>query len=131
MIKAKLPTLNEVIAANRRNKYNGNKFKKEIEELIGWYIKQAQVVGSLSKIEEPVDILIDFYERTAKRDVYNIQSSQKFIIDALVRNGILKNDGQRYVKNVYHRVMKGDTDHAIVTMYPAEQIKLTIEGEEI
>lgn len=36
MINAKLPSLNEYINACRRNKYQGAKFKRDVEEVIGW-----------------------------------------------------------------------------------------------
>ena len=37
-IEQRLPGLNEVINANRRNKYLGAKLKRETEEIIGQYI---------------------------------------------------------------------------------------------
>lgn len=119
-ITEKLPSLNEVTAANRANKYLGAKRKKEIEELIGWYIVKAVNAGNLKPIDTACVIYIDWHERTKKRDVDNIQSAQKFILDALQKQGILKNDSRKYVKQIYHHVYDADEDSVVVRIEVAE-----------
>lgn len=115
IIKQKLPSLNEYVRACRSNKYVGARFKQEVEEAIGWYIKQAQTSGKLIPLgETPCTIYIDFYEKTKKRDVDNIQSSQKFILDALQRCGVIKKDDRRYVKQIYHTISDGKEDYVVV-----------------
>lgn len=110
VIEGKLPSLNEVIRENRSNRYAGAKLKKEIETLIGWAIKKAK----LTPITTPCVIEIEWHEATKRRDVDNIQSSQKFILDAMVKNGVLKNDSRRYVKQVYHNVIDDDKNLVVV-----------------
>ena len=87
IINEKLPSLNEVIRENRANRYAGAKLKKDIESIIGWAIKAAK----LKPIINPCVIDIEWHEATKRRDVDNIHSSVKFILDALVKNGILIN----------------------------------------
>ena len=113
-IKAKLPSLNETISSNRTNKYIGNNFKKDIQELIGWNIKQAIVMRTLKPVKKPCVIYIDWHEKTKRRDVDNVQSSQKFILDAMVENGILQNDNRRYVKQIYHEIIDDSADFVVV-----------------
>lgn len=113
-IKAKLPSLNDVIAKNRANRYMGAKFKKEIEEVIGWAIKQALTMRTLKPVEKPCYLEIDWHEATKRRDADNVQSSQKFILDAMVENGILKNDSRRYVKQIYHQIIDDNDDYVVV-----------------
>lgn len=127
LINMKLPSLNDVIKKNRENRYSGNNYKKEIEEIIGWNIKKALCSGTLTPRTEPVDIVIDYYELTRKRDVDNIQSSTKFILDALVKNGVLKNDGRKYVNQIYHRIFDIDkplNDYCYVALMPAGSVEL-------
>ena len=109
IIKEKLPSLNDVICANRANRYAGAKLKKEIETSIGWAIKAA----ALKPITNPCVINIEWHEATKRRDVDNIHSSVKFILDALVKHGILKNDSRKYVKQIYHEVID-DTENYVV-----------------
>lgn len=110
IIKEKLPSLNDVIEKNRTNRYAGANFKRDIETRIGWAIKSA----ALKPITNPCVIEVDWHEATKRRDVDNIHSSVKFILDALVKNGILKNDNRRYVKQIYHTVIDDDTDFVVV-----------------
>lgn len=113
-IKAKLPSLNDVINVNRGNRYNGNKFKQEIEELIGWEIRRALTIGTLKPISKPCEIYIWWHEATKRRDVDNIQSSQKFVLDAMVKNNALKNDSRRYVKQIHHKIVDDSSDFVVV-----------------
>lgn len=86
-INCKLPSLNDWIKANRSNKYQGAKFKQEIEEVIGWSIKQALASKTLHKPQNAVILRFYWHERTKRRDADNIASAKKFILDALVKNG--------------------------------------------
>lgn len=113
-IKAKLPSLNDVVAKNRANRYLGNKFKQDVEEVIGWAIKQALTTKTLKPVDKPCVIYIDWHEATKRRDTDNVQSSQKFVLDAMVKNGILKNDSRRYVKQIYHEIIDDKEDFVVV-----------------
>lgn len=93
VIDGSLSGLNELINANRRNKYAGAKLKKDNESIIGLYIKTQCNVKF-----ERVRISIDWYEGNKRRDFDNIASAKKYILDALVTNGVIPNDGW---KNIY------------------------------
>jgi Holliday junction resolvase RusA-like endonuclease len=106
-IPRRLPSLNDYISKNRSNAYAGAKFKKNIDEGIKYDILLSANVGYLRPIkpdEYPVTIEIYWREENAKRDVDNIKSAAKYILDALVEMHILKNDGQKYVAQVYDRI---------------------------
>lgn len=113
-IKAKLPSLNDVIRKNRANRYSANDYKQEIEELIGWEIRQALTIGTLKPVSKPCEIYIWWHEATKKRDVDNVQSSQKFVLDAMVKCGALKNDSRRYVKQIHHEIVDDKSDFVVV-----------------
>lgn len=98
VIGQKLPSLNEYVAACRSNPYVGAKFKKEIEEVIGWSIRQALTKKTLFKPNKAVIVHFEWHERTRRRDADNIASAKKFILDALVSNGVLADDSRKYVK---------------------------------
>lgn len=123
-VKRKLPSLNEVIAKNRANRYLGAKFKADIEEAIGWDIKQAVTKGTLKPIKEPCDILMEFYESTMRRDTDNIQSSQKMVLDSMTKNGVLPNDNRKWVKQIYHIIHEDKDDWVRVTIKPAGIMKV-------
>ena len=112
----KLPSLNDYTVACRSNKYVGAKFKKDIEEVIGWYIKQAVTSKSLTQPKSAVMLRFEWHERTKRRDADNIASAKKFILDALVTNGILKDDSRKYVKGFYDVIVDDKTDFVKVEL---------------
>ena len=91
IIKGRLPSLNEFILADRTSKYESNNMKKQAQELIIWQIKQ-QLSGM--KIENSVFIQFRWFVKNKKTDPDNISSlGRKFILDSLVKCGVLRNDG--------------------------------------
>ena len=92
VIDEKLPSLNEYINACRTNKYAAAKMKRDIEQLIGYYILR------LPRFEKPVKIHFHWVEGNEKRDIDNVSFAKKFILDALVKYHKLENDNR---KNVY------------------------------
>lgn len=115
-VHAKLPSLNDVIRKNRENMFCGNSYKKETEKIISRYIQRALTTGELKPVSEPCTIRIDWYEKTKRRDVDNIQSSQKFILDALVSNGVLPDDNRKHVVQIYHTIHDSCENKVSVTI---------------
>lgn len=87
IIPGRLPNLNDYTKANRGNKYGGNTLKQETQRFISLYIPKWQTITN------PVRIEFRWYEKDMKRDLDNIAFAKKFILDALVKKGILVNDG--------------------------------------
>ena len=115
-IYEKLPSLNEVIDQNRSNRFAGAKLKKDVEEIISVYIRKALKTGGLRPITTPCIVKIDWYEKNKRRDADNIQSSQKFILDALVKTGVLPDDNRKYVTQICHRIYDSDDYKVCVTI---------------
>lgn len=103
-IFARLPGLNDYTRANRGNRYAGAKWKKETEELVSMFLVNPKPA------ETPVVIRIQWQEKTARRDLDNIAFAKKFILDAMVKKGILPDDGPKYVIGFSDTFRKGDTD---------------------
>lgn len=109
-IPYRLPSLNEVISENRANRYKGAKLKRDTEDGLIYIIKSYRLK---SPTKYPVVIEIEWHEANRKRDVDNIQSSQKFILDAMVKAGLIQNDSRKYVAQVHHNIVD-DTDNKII-----------------
>lgn len=114
IIDAQLPSLNEYQNACRSHWSKGAEFKKSIEALIGYSIKKAVIQGTLHRVDKPCEICIEWHEKTKRRDVDNIQSAQKFILDALQKYKIIPNDNRKWVRQVHHRVIDDAKDCVIV-----------------
>lgn len=96
IIPSILPNLNDYITACRSNRFAGAKMKTDAEELIGWSIKKADN----HTFTEIVNVHFHWVEPNMKRDKDNIAFAKKFILDALVENGILQGDGWKWVNNL-------------------------------
>lgn len=131
VIKEQIGGLNDYQNACRSHWSKGSKFKKEIEETIGWYIRIALSKGTLTPVSYPIDIVFEWHEKVQKRDTDNIQSGQKFIIDAMRSHGVIVNDNRKYVKQTYHQIIDGSKeDFVIVKLYEAGQVKLILPTDE-
>ena len=117
-INGKLPSLNEYINKCRANKFAGANFKQEIEQLICWYIKLAKI----DKVEKPCFVKFIWHEKTRKRDCDNIASAKKFILDALQKCEIIKNDNQKYITGFSDVFIKDDKDFVEVELIEYENV---------
>ncbi len=92
----RLPSLNEYISKLNGNRYMANYFKQAVERDLVWTIKEAK----MKPIDKPCIVYVVYHEPDRRRDVDNIYSANKFILDALRKARIIKNDSQKYVKDV-------------------------------
>ena len=95
VIQGRIAAMNEFIFASNRNRHAGNKIKQDNEEIVtGYIVQQLRRV----KIVKPVRIDYYWYEPNKKRDLDNVSSfGRKCIQDALVKFGVLHNDGWKQI----------------------------------
>lgn len=93
-IRGTLPGLNELIEAERRNRFIGAKLKKQYEAVV---MRAARSLGNV-EFEEPVYMVYHWYEKDRRRDKDNICAfGRKVIQDALVKARYLSNDGWKNI----------------------------------
>ena len=116
IIRERLIGMNEYINACRRNRYFANEMKQSTEATIAKYIME-QLKGV--HFNGPVVLAFRWYEPNKKRDLDNISMARKFVLDALVKNGVLVNDGWEWVR--------GFTDEFFIDK-ERPRIEVDIEG---
>lgn len=94
VIPGNLPGLNLLIAANRANRYKGAKLKRDADMQVIAAIRKHHI-GAVKGY--PVEVRIWFYEKDHRRDIDNVYSGGKFVLDALQKAGVLQGDGQKYI----------------------------------
>lgn len=94
VIEGQLNNLNDYTKACRAYKMAGAQMKKRNERIISVYIHQ-QLKGF--KIDGTAELHFRWYEPNRKRDLDNIAFAKKFVLDALVSNGVLIADGWKGV----------------------------------
>lgn len=90
-ISYKFPSLNEYVDACRGNRYKAAKIKSDIQRDIAPFIKQ------LPRFNCPVQVNFLWIEGNKKRDYDNVAFAKKFILDAMVQCGVLKDDNRKCV----------------------------------
>lgn len=118
VIQGKLPSLNEVVGANRSNKYAGASLKKATEKRIMIAIKK-QCRSKFTKVR----IDIEWYEQNRKRDFDNVSSAKKFILDALVKCEVIPNDGWKNIAPVFIDCFYYDKENPRVEVYLTDMME--------
>lgn len=115
VIDAQLPSLNEYQNACRSNPIVGAKFKEDTESVILWALLQAKQSRTAHRVKEyPEQIKITWHEKDKRRDVDNIKSAAKFILDAMTKSGLIKDDGRRFVSQIYDYVVDDKKTFVVV-----------------
>lgn len=100
--------------------------KADIEKQISIAVGIAKNQKQLFPVKEPVYVDFIWFEDTRKRDVDNIISAKKYILDVLQKSGILPNDNRNWVINVRDTVVDDIENKVLVQLFPVpkEQLKM-------
>ena len=90
-IPYKFPSLNDYVDVCRSDRYKAARLKKDIQRDISYFVKR------LPRYDCPVKIHFHWIEGNKKRDYDNIAFAKKFMLDAMVQYGILKDDNRKCV----------------------------------
>lgn len=96
-IPVRLPGLNEYISAMNSNRHVGNAMKRQWTDYVTMVCKAEH---SKFVIDKPVHIHFLWYYTTEARDPDNIRSATKFILDGMVKAGMIPNDNLRWIKGL-------------------------------
>lgn len=118
-IRGTLPGLNELIEAERRNRFIGAKLKKQYEAVV---MRAARSLGNV-EFEEPVYMVYHWYEKDRRRDKDNICAfGRKVIQDALVKARFLRNDGWKNIAGFEDRFyVDKDKPRVVVEILEVEE----------
>lgn len=115
-IEGRLPSLNDYVRANRAHWSKGADYKKTVEAGIIWQIKAAVNKGTLRPVTGKVELVIDWHESDQRRDVDNIVSAKKFILDAMQSAGIIPNDNRKWVSGIHDNIIDDTRDYVRVLL---------------
>lgn len=111
-----IPGMNEYIKALDKSRYEGNKLKRDTEDMISACIRAG--LGNIEPFGCVVQIHISFIEKDRRRDYDNITSGTKFILDAMRKAGVIYNDGQSFLDPSTY-------DYGVDAKYPRVEVKIT------
>ena len=104
-IMGNFPTLNEILR-KKNNPHAYNKMKKNLEEKARiFYRNQIRFHRYQTPLKRTVRIIFDWYVTSRAKDPDNIDAARKFLIDALVDEGVLLKDNLTIVKELESRFL--------------------------
>lgn len=104
----KLPSLNDYVLKCRRNRYESANYKRNLERKIIPYF------AGVHPFEKPIKIHFTWVEENKRRDLDNICFAKKFVLDAMVRGGYLKDDNRKCVTGFSDSFEYGDKAKVIL-----------------
>ena len=96
-----LATLNQHDNANRNNRFGGAKLKKDMTDLVTIQVKKYKPLQSAGVFHFTWFV-------SSKHDPDNIVFAKKYVLDGLVKAGVLPNDNQKYVLGFSDSIIKVD-----------------------
>ena len=96
-VVSRLPGANECLWKHWRT---FDQLKKDSQLVIRSAIRRAKL-----KPMAYASLIFEWHEADQKRDFDNIMFAQKFVLDALVQEGILPDDGWEEISSIAHRVV--------------------------
>ena len=92
-------TLNKYINIERGNKFAAANIKKKLTNKVSFLAKTVNF-----KIESNVkhDIVLTWFKPNNRSDHDNISFAVKFVLDGLIKAGILQNDSPKYIGSIIH-----------------------------
>lgn len=97
-VDGRLCGLNEYTSTCRSNPRAGGSIKRRETNRV------ARAAKGLPAMRWPVRVSVKWYERDRRRDVDNVEFGMKFVLDGLVKAGVIPDDSRRYVDQVSHWV---------------------------
>ena len=86
--------LNAFIKAINSHYIIGNRAKQENTDMVVEAIRHARI----RPVERyPITIGLTWYSPNGKKDIDNVSFAKKFIMDGMVRSGIIENDGRKQI----------------------------------
>ena len=97
-IQGELPSMNEIIDACKRRRGNWSAYSAMKAQQTDRIMAEMMIHHvHPPAVYRPVRIHFRWFNRTMRRDLDNIAAGKKFILDAMVRAALLKNDTQEHV----------------------------------
>lgn len=111
--------LNEYIDRERTNRMIASSIKKKLTNAV----TMQALCANCNKPKRQVDMVFTWHVK-GRHDSDNIAFAKKFVLDGMVKAGILQNDNPKWVRHlkdyIYHDVKKGSSDYVEVAW---EEIK--------
>lgn len=110
-IKGKLDDLNTYISAERSHRQKGAEMKRINTEIVEWQTKNLEPIKHY-----PLHMHILWFTKDERIDADNIAFAKKYILDGLVRSGVIKDDNRKHIKSFSDEFAVDKNERAEITL---------------
>lgn len=100
-IPGEFPSMNEIIAAAKSGRGRSNAYPRLKAR---WTAHAMNATMGMIPVKS-CSVSCSWVSRTGRKDPDNVAAGVKFVLDGLVKAGILPNDGRSEVKRIFHSFM--------------------------
>lgn len=119
----KFPTCNEYIDACRTSVYKGAALKKKHTDLTAVFTRDWLEKKRISQFNNKINIEVTWIEKNRKRDPDNVYFGIKFVLDGLVKGGLLPNDTQEYIGKISHEILvEKNSQYGVILIFKEKEI---------
>jgi len=117
VIEGIMPDLNTLINAMKGHYQAYAKEKRRWTERTAWLCRAE----AIAPVQQPVVVEFDWYSKNRRRDPDNLRIGSKFVLDGLVKAGVLPDDSQRWIVGFQDRFhVDKDLPRVVVRLVPQE-----------
>jgi len=114
--ESKIPTLNEYINVERTNRYGAASMKKSATT--GCMVESLNYRGLIDP-NGLYDVVACWETADNKLDPDNVYFGIKFVLDGMVKAGIINNDGRKNIRNINNKIDTTGKRKLILTLIKA------------
>lgn len=122
------PGMNEIVEANRNGYGAGNRLKRRLTESVARQCREVLDETGWVAPMGPARVSFRWHEVSRRRDLDNVMSAQKFVLDGMVEGGVLRGDSQRWVPECPRHEVVVDRESPGVTV-EVERIREEKDGD--
>lgn len=98
------PGTNELIGEAKSNRYRYGGLKRTYTLIACSYAAEAARQARWRRPKGRVSVTCRWFERDARRDPDNVMGGVKWLLDGIVKAGVIADDSQRYVGRISHEI---------------------------
>ena len=119
-VEGEFPTMNEFIAAAYAHRQQGARMKATFTDVVKFALTGEDRVD----LTLPLSVEFIWYRKNALSDLDNISFAQKFVLDGMVRAGIIPEDNIKVITEIRHRMGAVDQrDVGVAITFTTDAVK--------
>lgn len=115
-IAGEFPSLNEYIAAERGHRQAAAQMKRDFTSVAQYAVTGEEPVD----LRPPMSVTFVWYRKNALTDLDNVSFGQKFVLDGMVKAGIIRDDNMNMITKLTHECMVRPQETGVLVSFVSD-----------